>query len=347
MSTWPGSSHDDEDDAPRAISTSEVNELVEHLHGRSVNAALAMTAALADEGVPLADILTGLVGPAQAEIGERWYRNDYSVADEHAATSVADTVVALLSSHEDRPAPAGPHVVALCAEGEWHTMALRITAQVLELDGLEVSFLGASVPSGDLARFIVRTSPDVVVLSCSTPLAFDGVLAAVEVVHQAGLPVVAGGRALGTDERRAHALGIDHWAATAAAGVSLVRSAVGGPLRVPTANAGAARALALDRPRLVNDALAGLAKGFPQLADYSPLQLQRTREDIEYIVRFAEASILVDDVRVFDEFISWLGPLLSCRNVAAAALDTSLALLRDNVDGPRAELFDRAHGSTA
>ncbi len=331
---------------PRAILPSEVDELVEHLHGRRLHAALAMTAALADEGIPLADILTGLVGPAQAEIGERWYRNDYSVADEHAASGTADTVVTLLGSHERRPAPGGPRVVALCAEGEWHTMALRLTAQVLELDGLDVFFLGASVPRDHLAEFIVRVSPDVVVLSCSTPLAFDGVLAAVTVAHEAGLPVVAGGRALGTDERRAHALGIDHWAGTAADGVSLVRSAGVSPLRTPTADAGAAHELALDRSRLVDDVMARLAQHPTLLTDYTPLQVERTREDLEYIVRFAEAAILVDDVRVFDEFVAWLGPLLSSRNVPLAALDISLARLRHHADGPRAELFGRARPST-
>lgn len=324
-----------------AVAADHVAELVGYLHSRRTDLALALALGLADDGVPAAHLLTDLIGPAQVEVGERWYRNEYSIADEHAATSVTDTLVTLLAAHDGPATRSGPHVLAVCPEGEWHTLPLRIAAQVLELDEIEVSYLGASLPSEHLARFMARARPDAVVLTCSTPLAFGGVLATVEVAHQFGVPVIAGGRAWGGDSSRADVLGVDRWVSSAPAAPALVREAIGGPLRTPTADGSLAADLAADRLRLVDDAFEGLRRRFSLMAGYSAAQLRRTREDLTSFAQFAEASILVDDPRVFDEFLSWLSPLLTRRNVPRAAIDAALTALAESADGPRADLFGR------
>jgi methanogenic corrinoid protein MtbC1 len=55
-------------------------------------AAVALAVGLADEGVRFEELCTELVSAAQIEVGNRWHRNEFSVADEHAATAVSDTV---------------------------------------------------------------------------------------------------------------------------------------------------------------------------------------------------------------------------------------------------------------
>lgn len=321
------------------ISAQKVLEFVGHLHARRADAALNMALSLADDGVPVQEILTDLLGAAQVEVGKRWYRNDYSVADEHAATSIVDRVLTLLSVHSGRPIRGGPHVLALCPEGEWHTMPLRLTAQAFELEDIEVTFLGASLPSDHLARFLDSVHPDVVALSSSTPLSFDGVLAAVEVAHLAGIPVLAGGRALGTDDRRARALGVDMWASSAAAGVALARSANGIVLRTPDADVGAALEMALDRPHVLDGAMEALLRRVPTLATESPRQRQRARKDFDLILQVAEASVLLRDLRVFRDLLRWRRPMLQSRDVPSEVVETSLAVLREVSRGTLADLF--------
>ena len=44
---------------------------------------------LFDSGVPEEQVVVGLLAAAQREVGERWHRNELTVADEHIATGVA------------------------------------------------------------------------------------------------------------------------------------------------------------------------------------------------------------------------------------------------------------------
>lgn len=329
------------------ISADQVDRFVGHLVARRADAAVDLALGLADEGVPIAAILTDLVGVAQVEVGERWYRNDSSVADEHASTGIADTVLTLLGAHAGRTPSTGPHVAVLCPEGEWHTMALRLAARVLELHGVEVTFLGASLPADHLGRFLDDVRPDLVAVSCSTPLAFPGVLAAVSVAHRARVPVVAGGRAFGDDDRRAAALGVDDWMPSAATGVERLSDAAGRPLRAPEAGSGAHLEWARDRPRLVADVMEALRRRFPLMAGYTSAQFQRTSEDVGQMVQFAEAALLVGEPEVLDEHLRWLRPWLESRDVSPATLDLSLAVLGERCDGAMADLFGERSAALA
>lgn len=311
------------------VPTERVERFVAQLESRDVAGATRLARELVYEGVPVVDVLTGLVGPAQAEVGERWQRDELSVADEHAATAISETVVAILTTDPSPPPATGPRVAVVCGEGEWHLMPARLTAEVLRAAGYDVAFLGASLPAAHLDRFLERSRPDVVAVSCSTPLSFDGVLATVEVAHDAGVPVIGGGRALGSDERRAAALGIDLWAPSAVAAADLLREPARADLRASSADIGAAAELALHRSELVAAALDALADRLPVMRSFSADQLERTREDVAYILRFAEASLLTGDPRLFDEFLRWLDELLVARGLAPGTLARSLHVLVD------------------
>lgn len=282
---------------------------------------------LVDQGVPVGEVLTRLIAPAQVLIGDRWHTDTASVADEHAATAIADAVVSVLTAAQPAMAT-GPHVVVLCAEGEWHLLAARLVAETLRADGYDVAFLGASMPVTHLARFLTDTRPDVVALSCSTPLALDGVLAFTTVAHDVGVPVLAGGRALGPDETRAHALGVDMWAPDALAAAARLRGPLPSTLRAPTADVAGAAAVRDAEAAVVDTAMVELAARFPALASYRADQLARTREDFAYSVRFAAATVLTGDPRVFAEYLPWLEALLAARGLPASVLAVSLESLR-------------------
>lgn len=106
-----------------------------------------------------------VVGPALVEVGDRWMRNELSVADEHLVSSIAERVLTdamhgLPAAHPDAP------LVLLAAVG---SEAHRIGQQVLETLFLQAGFrvhpLGAQLPVPDLIAMTERLAPAVVGIS--------------------------------------------------------------------------------------------------------------------------------------------------------------------------------------
>jgi methanogenic corrinoid protein MtbC1 len=166
---------------------------------------------LMDEGSAFDEVLFDVLGSVQAELGFRWMRGDYRIAEEHAATAAVETVVASLAGFFDLPEDGVPVTVA-CAEGETHALPARmITAHLLYL-GWRATFLGPSVPAGDLEAYLGETPTSAVILSCSISTNLTGARASIRAAHAAGVPVIAGGQAFGRDDRLARAVGADAWA---------------------------------------------------------------------------------------------------------------------------------------
>lgn len=301
---------------------------------------VAATTAVQDRlagGARVATVLSGLA-EAQVRVGERWYTDEWSIADAHAATAIVDAALSVVDASVGRGSPAAPSasVVVACPEGEWHALPARMLATDLRSLGAEVLFLGSSMPAEHLVRCAEAHRPHLLALSITTALGFGAAASAIDALRAAGVPVVLGGRALGASDRRARALGADGWSADAA-------GVLGTPLFAPSAADAAARrrerertlrGLALDRPALVEAAVAELARRIPAMAGFDRRRLARTRESLWDIAGFADAAILVDDPSLFVELIRWLGPLLAARGVPAGAVDASLdALISVSTDG--------------
>ena len=167
-----------------------------------------------DAGGSAEDVLLGLVAPVQVRVGERWESGEWSVAQEHAATCIAERVVAALGTRARGQGTRG-HVVLSCLDGEWHALPARIVGDVLRLRGWQVTFLGASVPPVHLVSFLHQHGPDVVALSAALPIHLPAARHTVAAARRTGTPVLAGGPGFGADGRFARRLGVDAWAPTA------------------------------------------------------------------------------------------------------------------------------------
>ncbi len=105
-----------------------------------------------------------VIQPALRELGRLWSTNSITVADEHLATTTAQSAVAALYPLFKWPAR-GPRLLLACAAGERHEFGLRMTADMLALDGWDDRFLGGDVPIEDLACHAEGFAPKVVALS--------------------------------------------------------------------------------------------------------------------------------------------------------------------------------------
>ena len=307
-------------------------------------AAVRLTLDLLDQRVSREQVVVGLLAAAQQEVGQLWYCNELTPADEHLASAVTAAALDTLMGETSQPG-AGLTVVA-CAEGDFHSLAAQMFGELLREYGRGVSVLGASTPADAVAEYLVRSGADSLAISCSVPIFFPGTVRLIDAAHRQGIPVIAGGRAFGSDPDRAERLGADAWALTAADAAAILLGWQSEPpsvRREPTPVDPVALRLTAQADVLGGAALDGLAARFPPMADYDERRLARTREDLVFIVQFLAAALLAADQAVFGDFLSWQQNLLLQRGVPPQALIAGLEALRpviEAVDAGAALLLD-------
>lgn len=170
--------------------------LVDALVAGDLHAAFAVVDAAAQAGLSPGELQGDLLAPAMDEVGRRWQCGEITVADEHLASAIAtDVLVYLYPRVLTGPTGLRGRVLLATAEGERHTLGLRMTADLLDGVGFETIFLGGDVPVDALVDAVLRHRPAVLLLSVSRPEAADATL---EVVRRlwcggAGPRVVLGG----------------------------------------------------------------------------------------------------------------------------------------------------------
>jgi methanogenic corrinoid protein MtbC1 len=198
------------------------------LRQRYVDALVAGDLAAASRLIESADadvrtVYLQVLQPALYEIGRRWEEAEISVAQEHLATATTQSVMARLAERFDVSGPRrGRKVLVACAEGELHSIGVRMVADFLEGDGWEVLFVGALSPPAAVAELAAAQAVEVVALSAALAQRVPEVVSAVQALRALDpVPVIAvGGQAFGGDAAVAAGTGADLYAADAAAFVA-------------------------------------------------------------------------------------------------------------------------------
>ena len=328
-----------------------VNESVGLFLERAISsegpAAVRIALDLLDGGASTEEVVVDLLAAAQRESGDRWLRDEWTVADEHIVSGVTQRSLDAIANSVAPPAHSGSVVVA-CAEGDWHSLPAQMCAEVIRAHGFAVSFLGASTPSDHVARLLRRDHPDAVLVTCNLPLFFGGVTRIADAAHRCGTPVIAGGRALLAGSQRALLLGADAWAPDIAGALVKLGEWVAdppSPSAEPTDLNGVALQLDLDSSDLAAAAFASMMASYSGMGRLTADQQDRTREDLVFIVRFVAAARLVDDPTVLTEFLDWLGSLLEARGVPSTALIAGLEALVPLVAGADAGAGELTHAA--
>ena len=258
--------------------------------------AYGLISELMADGVSFDQLLFEVLAPLQRDVGTRWLRADYRIAEEHASSAAVETVVALLAGSFDMPED-GLHVVVACAEGDDHSLPARMVAAYLTYLGWRVTFLGATLPAHDLTAYLTDERPEALLLSCTSTANLIGARACVRGAHQAGIPVVAGGRAFGADASRARAVGADEW--------------IGDPKMLDLIGESTWDIAAAESQALADDDALALAESVPALVEAAiaaePLEVSVTsaRDDLLLLGRTLAAAVLVDDGTLLDELLEW------------------------------------------
>src|SRR5437763_1634138 len=144
------------------------DRFLSHAGTGDLQGAIAVAMDAHADGMDANTLIHGLLIPAQVEVGERWARNEWGVAQERVATQAA-TAALILLNRESHNHSAHGHLLVTCVEGERHELPARMLAADLRRAGWNVSFLGDAVPAAEVRRFAAHRQLDAVLLSATGP----------------------------------------------------------------------------------------------------------------------------------------------------------------------------------
>ena len=170
-------------------------------------------------GMEPEEVLLELIGPALQSIGTLWEQGKLSVAEEHRASSVADTARRPARAHASPVGDTGGELLILAAApGELHALPVSITANLLRWKGFDVVELGANTPADALAE-AASGEPDLVAvgIACTAAGSPQAARRAITALRQSSpqVPVFVGGAAI-TGAAHARRLGADVFTGTRA-----------------------------------------------------------------------------------------------------------------------------------
>ncbi len=118
-------------------------------------------------GVIPSKLYLDVLMPVQVELGARWHRGEISIPQEHIATQITLRQMTRLKGLLKTRLKLGLKAVVSSVEGDQHFIGAQAVADFLSVDGWEVDFLGADVPTDHLVPFSKARGAHLVCVSCS------------------------------------------------------------------------------------------------------------------------------------------------------------------------------------
>ncbi|MBW3628149.1 MAG: cobalamin-dependent protein [Gemmatimonadetes bacterium] len=166
------------------------------------------------QGVDIRALYLHIFQPTLREVGRLWQENRITVADEHLATAITQALMAQVFSETfARTEGHARTMIAACLDSERHEIGLRMVCDLLEMEGWETTFLGATVPSVSLAQMVQTRRPDALALSVSlathVPRLTRAISALRDALGEATPVIVVGGRPFLHEPALAETVGAD------------------------------------------------------------------------------------------------------------------------------------------
>jgi methanogenic corrinoid protein MtbC1 len=142
------------------------------------------------------DFFDRILKPVMYKIGDDWANGRISIASEHVASNVAQTLVKIIM--DKVTGSANKKKILICVPlGEEHHLGCDVLETFLSLKGFKVYNMGTSMPTESILSFIENNKPDVVLLSITLE---DNLSAGQRLVKkikdQFDIPILVGGFAL-------------------------------------------------------------------------------------------------------------------------------------------------------
>jgi methanogenic corrinoid protein MtbC1 len=147
-----------------------------------------------------ADFFDKILKQVMYDIGEDWASNKISIATEHVASNVAQTLVKIIM--DSVSGSANKKKILICVPvGEEHHLGCDVLETYLSIKGFTVYNMGTSMPTESIINFIDNNKPDIVFVSITLP---DNILAGQRMVRKINeefnIPILIGGYAMQSEK---------------------------------------------------------------------------------------------------------------------------------------------------
>jgi DNA-binding transcriptional MerR regulator/methylmalonyl-CoA mutase cobalamin-binding subunit len=184
--------------------TPGIEGLAAQTRARFLTAIAALDTTMAERAIaasrlvlPPLELVREVIVPLLHEVGDRWTRDEFSIAQEHAASAVVRGHLGDVLRTLEAPIGASVAVSATPA-GEQHEFGALLAGIVAGTQGFRVVYLGANVPAEELARAAEDGGARVALLSC-VAMPKEACAREVRAIRRAlprAIALVAGGPAL-------------------------------------------------------------------------------------------------------------------------------------------------------
>ena len=117
--------------------------------------------------ITIKELYEEIIREAMYEIGELWESNKISVATEHMASAIVESILNQLYFKIISKEKKNKTVIAACLENEFHQVGIKMVGDVFEMNGWDALFLGSNTPTSELVSFIKLKKPDLLAISIS------------------------------------------------------------------------------------------------------------------------------------------------------------------------------------
>ena len=148
-----------------------------------------------------ADFFDRILRPVMYDIGEDWAKEKISIATEHVASNIAQTLVKIIMNKVSLSKTKKKKVLICVPVGEEHHLGCDVLETYLSIKGYKVFNMGTSVPSESILSFIENNKPNVVFVSITIE---DNISAGQRLVKkikdQYSIPILIGGYAMQSEK---------------------------------------------------------------------------------------------------------------------------------------------------
>jgi MerR family transcriptional regulator, light-induced transcriptional regulator len=145
-----------------------LNRFIEGLVAGQGGRCAAMLHHYLSRETPIIELYEHLFQPALYRIGSLWEHDQISVANEHMATAIIESLMNELYPRLLTAQRRSLKAVIAFIEGELHQVGGKMVADVFVMNGWDVRYLSTNTPTSELLRMIAVEQPQVVGLSMST-----------------------------------------------------------------------------------------------------------------------------------------------------------------------------------
>jgi methanogenic corrinoid protein MtbC1 len=143
-------------------------------------------------------IYEDLLKRALYDVGLDWEHNKISVATEHMASAIVDSILTEIYLHHGIRKASKKKVILACVEHEYHHLGLKMINDVFENNDWNTFLLGSNTPVNDIISYGKDVMPDLFAFSSSLYFNIPSLKKMITAVRTSfpKTPILVGGQAL-------------------------------------------------------------------------------------------------------------------------------------------------------